>query len=123
MGVGPQTATLAAEGARSSCGGCGAGGGGVARGLFSRDSAPQQQETRWQRLNLMAAKTAPISVVAPPRIARMSAVDVTMLPIRSKSYIPPEKKLYVVDGGPPRFSRPQDEQGAEAERCPHNGRL
>jgi hypothetical protein len=71
--------------------GAGALGGATGNGLLTRLKAPQQQVTVWQRLRRTAAKMAAAKVVQPPRIARMSAVLVTMPLI---SAIPgPQKEL------------------------------
>ena len=54
---------------------------GTGMGLLTRFSAPQQHDTVWHLLSLTAAKTAATNVVAPPRIARISAVLVTSVDI------------------------------------------
>jgi hypothetical protein len=50
-------------------------------GLLMRSTQPQQQRTVWHRESRMAPNIPMMSVVAPPRIARMSAVLLTTLPI------------------------------------------
>jgi hypothetical protein len=50
-------------------------------GLLMRSTHPQQQRTVWHRESRMAPNIPMMSVVAPPRIARISAVLLTTLPI------------------------------------------
>ncbi len=50
-------------------------------GLLTRSIPPQQHRTCWQRLRRIAPNTPRISVVTPPKMARMSAVLLTTLPI------------------------------------------
>jgi hypothetical protein len=54
-------------------------------GLLTRSTHPQQQRTVWHRESRMAPNIPMMSVVAPPRIARMSAVLLTTLPIAALS--------------------------------------
>jgi len=54
-------------------------------GLLTRSTHPQQQRTVWHRESRMAPNIPMMSVVAPPRIARISAVLLTTLPITALS--------------------------------------
>jgi hypothetical protein len=54
-------------------------------GLLTRSIHPQQQRTVWHRESRMAPNIPMMSVVAPPRIARISAVLLTTLPITALS--------------------------------------
>lgn len=52
-----------------------------ANGLLTKSIQPQQHRTCWQRLRRIAPNTPRTSVVTPPKIARISAVLPTTLPI------------------------------------------
>ena len=53
----------------------------AAIGLLTKSMHPQQQRTVWHLLSRMAPKRPSTSVVMPPKMARISAVLLTTLPI------------------------------------------